>query len=122
MSVSILHPKRLALYVLLSGLDLFLTYKLFKVGGGHVYESNPIADAWLKSYGWFGMTLFKLMSMAVVGGVAIYISVQRPRMGSGLLTFACISVAGVVLYSLTLVQYRSEEHTSELQSPMYLVC
>jgi Domain of unknown function (DUF5658) len=105
MSVSILHPKRLALYVVLSGLDLFLTYKLFKVGGGHVYESNPIADAWLKSYGWFGMTLFKLMSMLVVGGVAVYISVHRPRMGSGLLTFACISVAGVVLYSLTLVQY-----------------
>jgi Domain of unknown function (DUF5658) len=105
MSVSILHPKRLALYVLLSGLDLFLTYKLFKVGGGHVYESNPIADAWLKSYGWVGMTLFKVMSMVVVGGVAVYISVQRPRMGSGLLTFACISVAGVVLYSLTLVQY-----------------
>jgi len=113
MSVSILHPKRLALYVLLSGLDLFLTYKLFKVGGGHVYESNPIADAWLKSYGWFGMTLFKLMSMAVVGGVAIYISVQRPRMGSGLLTFACISVAGVVLYSLTLVQYFGKSFASE---------
>ncbi|HMC87941.1 MAG TPA: hypothetical protein VKI17_00270, partial [Gemmataceae bacterium] len=65
------------------------------------------------SYGWFGMTLFKLMSMAVVVGVAIYISVQRPRMGSGLLTFACISVAGVVLYSLTLVQYFGKSFASE---------
>jgi len=105
MSVATLHPRRLALYIVLSAVDLLLTYQLIKLGGGYIYESNPLADAWLRSYGWPGVAFFKLMSIFVVGGVAVYVSIYRPATGSRLMTFACVAVACVVIYSASLVHY-----------------
>jgi hypothetical protein len=99
------HPGRLFLYAVLSLLDLVLTYRLMQSSGGHVYESNPIANAWLSKYGWAGLTAFKMASMGLVSMAAILISVRHPQMGARVLTFACSAVAAVVLYSCSLLNF-----------------
>jgi hypothetical protein len=102
MSANILHPVRLTLYTLLSVADLGLTYTLIQQGNGEVYESNPIAEAWLSSYGWIGLALYKLAIILIVGAVAAFVSLSRPRTGGHILTFACLAVAVVVSYSIHL--------------------
>jgi hypothetical protein len=99
MSVKNLQPCKLFVYALLSATDLLLTYRLVQHTGGVVYESNPIANAWLHSYGWMGLAVFKLAAILLVAGVAIYVSRHRPATAARLLSFACCAVAGVVLYS-----------------------
>jgi len=102
MSVNIFHPVRLTLYAVLSVADLGLTYVLIQRGNGEVYESNPIAEAWLSSYGWTGLALYKLVIILIVGAVSAFVSLSRPRTGGHILTFACLAVAGVVTYSIHL--------------------
>ncbi len=103
-----LHPGKFGLYLVLSLLDLFLTYRLLQVSDGHVYESNPIANAWLNRYGWAGLTTFKVMSMILVASATVCISLRHPRTGGGILTFACSALAVVVLYSCSLINYVSK--------------
>ena len=95
-------PIRLTLYALLSCADLALTYMLIRTGEGEVYESNPIAEAWLNSYGWTGLALYKLGIVLIVATLAAFISLSRPRTGGHVLSFACLSVALVVGYSVHL--------------------
>jgi hypothetical protein len=102
MSVHVFHPVRLSLFVILSVADLCLTYALILHGDGEVYESNPIAEAWLSSYGWAGLALFKLAIILVVATLAAFVSLSRPRTGGHILTFACLAVASVVGYSIHL--------------------
>jgi hypothetical protein len=102
MIANIFHPVRLTLYTLLSVADLGLTYALIQQGDGDVYESNPIAEAWLSAYGWTGLALFKVAIILIVAAVAAFVSLSRPRTGGHILTFACLAVAMVVGYSLHL--------------------
>jgi hypothetical protein len=94
-----LHPAKLVLFALLSVADLFMTWQLVQATDGKVYESNPVANAWLTSFGWAGLTVFKALAMLLVALTAAYVSIYRPRAGGGILTFACTATAFVVLYS-----------------------
>jgi hypothetical protein len=76
-----------------------MTWYLVQGSGGHVYESNPVAGAWLESFGWAGLMVFKGLAILLVGGSALYISYHRPRVAGRVLVFACAVTAGVVLYS-----------------------
>jgi uncharacterized membrane protein len=111
------HPVRFALYVVLSLVDLALTYALIQQGDGEVYESNPIAEAWLSSYGWIGLALFKLAIIVIVGLVAAFVSLSRPRTGGHILTFACLAVAVVVTYSVHL-SFAEQLHAKFIRSPV----
>jgi Domain of unknown function (DUF5658) len=102
MSISALHPRRLLLFATLSLLDLALTYKVVRSGGGYVYESNPIANEWLTRFGWTGLAFFKILAMFIAVFSVALISLYRPRTGSVLLNFACLAVSGVVVYSFSL--------------------
>ena len=102
MSISTLHPRRLLLFATLSLLDLALTYKVVRSGGGYVYESNPIANEWLTRFGWSGLAFFKILAMSIAVFSLILVSLYRPRTGSCLLNFACLAVSGVVVYSFSL--------------------
>jgi hypothetical protein len=102
MSISALHPRRLLLFATLSLLDLALTYKVVRSGGGYVYESNPIANEWLTRFGWTGLAFFKILAMSIAVFSVALISLYRPRTGSVLLNFACLAVSGVVVYSFSL--------------------
>jgi hypothetical protein len=94
-----LHIAKLTLFNLLSGADLLLTWRLIRRGQGLVYECNPIASAWLSSFGWAGLVAFKLAMMATIGFLAILISVRHPKVSGRILLFGCLVTAAVVIYS-----------------------
>jgi hypothetical protein len=107
MSLATFHPKKLSIFAALSFADLLLTYQLLQKTGGSVYESNPIANAWLVSYGWAGLVVFKLIAIAVLVSVAGVLSLRQPRLAGEVITFACVAVGGVVLYSCSLMNWLS---------------
>lgn len=100
-----LHPGKLTLFGLLGLADLVLTWRLVRGGHGAVYESNPVAGAWLDSYGWPGLAVFKVLAMLLVGLSILYVSFHRPRIGGRLLMFGCVVTAGVVAYSCFLMGF-----------------
>jgi len=101
-NIGSLHAGKLILFASLSAVDLYLTNHLLQQSGGCVYESNPIASAWLASYGWPGLIAFKAVSMFLVITACSFISISRPRMGGMVLSFACTALAAVVIYSFSL--------------------
>ena len=94
----------LALFLVLSTADLFMTVLLLMGGEGKVIEANPIARAWLLKYHLTGLIMFKVAIMALVSGVGLIISLYRPETGKRLLTFACMVVGVVVLYSYNILK------------------
>jgi hypothetical protein len=93
----------LCLFAILSLADLSLTWFLLNYSGGKIYESNPIASAWLASYGWAGLIIYKVMGLLLVGGVATFISLRQPETGKRVLTFAICALAAVTVYSYYLL-------------------
>src|SRR4051794_8336733 len=96
------HPRKQLLFVLLSLADLSLTWWLVDRSGGQVYESNPLASWWLRSYGWFGLAGFKVGEVFLVLGLAVVIAHSRVRAGARILEFACTTLGFLVLYSVSL--------------------
>jgi hypothetical protein len=105
MSLAAFHPKKLSIFAVLSVADLLLTYQLLQKTGGSVYEGNPIANAWLVAYGWAGLVVFKITAIIVLVSVAGVLSLRQPRLAGEVLTFACVTVGGVVVYSCTLMNW-----------------
>jgi hypothetical protein len=95
----IVYPRRLLLFTMLSLMDLLLTCYLLRQGHGQVYESNPLAAWWLTHFGWAGLVGFKVLAVIFVGCLAVVISLRHLRRGGQFLTFACMVVAGVLVYS-----------------------
>jgi hypothetical protein len=96
---------KLILFGVLSVADFLLTWGLIEGGGGQVYETNPIADWWLQSYGWSGLAFFKFLIVGVFTASAVLICLHRPRAGRHLVTFGCVAVAVVVIYSCVLTGF-----------------
>jgi hypothetical protein len=96
------HARKILLFGLLSAADLFLTWRLLRQADGQVYESNPIANWWLVSYGWPGLAAFKLAVVVLAMGLSIVLSRAHPRAGARVLEFACSALLVVVLYSCSL--------------------
>jgi len=94
---------RMALFTLLSVVDLALTWVLLQYSGGVVYESNPIANALLAHHGWAGMVIFKLSDILLVASIILVLSFFQPRAARRVLTLACLIVGCVTLYSGYLV-------------------
>jgi len=94
--------RALLVFLILSVADLFLTRKLIYGGEGAVFESNPVANWCLTTYGWGGLTAFKLGIVSVIGILAGSLAFWRPRTSELILVFACGAQSAVVLYSLFL--------------------
>ncbi len=105
MDTPLMPWRKVCFYALLSVTDLALTWLLINTGQGVIYESNPIADAWLSQYGWLGLACFKALCAGLVIVLSLLIALRLPRAGSGILTFACVATAAVNLYSLALFGY-----------------
>jgi len=93
----------LCLFAVLSFADLSLTWFLLNYSGGKIYESNPIASAWLASYGWAGLIIYKIMGLFLVAGVATFISFRKPETGKRVLAFAICALTAVTVYSYYLL-------------------
>ena len=106
-----LHPMILVCYGLLGIADLCLTLYLIRAGGGSVYESNPIAGAWLLWYGSAGLAIYKILAMVLFAGCTILVSLRRPNAGARLLKLACGITGVVVIYSAFLANNVSKTPT-----------
>lgn len=98
----------LLFFAFLSVCDLTLTWWLLTCHGDWVYESNPVANWFLTIFGWTGITVFKLVMVAVVLVCACRISRRRPRLAKRVLTGGCLVLAGVVFYSCCLAKSVSD--------------
>ena len=90
-------------FVLVSALDLFMTYILLRQKGMHFIESNPVAGRFYADYGLKGMIYFKFGMVALVCVIAQIVVKHRPRTAKWLLNGATLVVAGVVVYSFMLM-------------------
>jgi hypothetical protein len=97
------HKRRTLVFVVLSSLDLLLTWRLLETSDGQVYESNPIASWFLVYTGWLGLVGFKAVAVLFASGLTTMLTCLRPRMGGFILSLACVIVGGVVVYSSSLV-------------------
>ena len=96
---------RLFLFLVLSLADLLITILLL-MGSPHTAEEvNPIARAWLVNYDWQGLIVFKALVVAIVSAIGVYISLRQPDTGRKVLTFACLVVGLVVIYSYRLLTH-----------------
>jgi len=105
--------RRISTFGLLSVGDLALTWVLLHLGAATIYESNPIAAAWLHAYGWAGLAFFKGTCVSLVAILALMLALRIPRAAGRVLTFACLAVGAVNLYSVALIGY-VEWHASPL--------
>lgn len=90
-------------FVLVSTLDVFMTYVLLRQPGGRFVESNPIARYFIYGWGVKGMVGFKLSMTAFVCVISQIVYQRRPLVAKWLLNGATLVVAGVVIYSLMLM-------------------
>ena len=98
----------LSAFLVLSLADLFLTWKLLQRGDERILESNPVAARCLASYGWGGITAFKLGLVVLVAVLAGCVARWRPRTGESILIFGCGAVSTVVLHSVFLGWFASK--------------
>jgi hypothetical protein len=110
----------LSVFVVLSLADLFLTWKLIHLSDGLVFESNPVAGWWLDTWGWGGMTAFKLGMILVVGALAGGLAYLRPRTSELILVFACGAQSAVVLDSVFLTRWIDEQRTGLTADELWL--
>jgi hypothetical protein len=97
------QPLALLCYATLGTADLVLTLYLIQRSGGRVYEGNPVAGAWLSSYGSIGLAAYKALAMVLFAGCVVLVSLRHPTTGKRLLRVACVVTGGVVVYSAFLV-------------------
>ena len=91
------------LFVLVSAMDVFMTYILLSQDGGQFVESNPVARFFIYGWGVKGMVYFKFAMVAFVCVLSQIIARHRPRTARWLLLGATAVVALVVAYSLKLL-------------------
>jgi len=97
------------LFVLVSALDVFMTYILLSHSNGLFYESNPVARFFIREWGPKGMVYFKFVMVAFVCVVAQIIARRKPEVARWLLLGATGVVGFVVVYSLRLLLVHGQQ-------------
>jgi hypothetical protein len=87
-----------AWYVLLNLCDIVATWALLRRDSGFV-ESNPVARWFFHGWGFRGMVWFKLAMVALVVVIAQAVARKNEPLARTLLTFGCIVVGCVFIYS-----------------------
>lgn len=86
------------LLVLLSILDLLVTYSLLRHPDGLHYEANPIAQWWFARWNIAGMTAFKFTAIALGIASAEIVERRRPGVGRAILLVGITAVLYAVGY------------------------
>lgn len=87
-------------FVVLSLGDLVVTWWLLECSGRLVCEGNPIADWWLRHYGWLGLASFKSSMVLLVIVLTALTARKRPQVATRTLRFACAALVMVMLHSV----------------------
>jgi hypothetical protein len=71
----------------------------------------------LAEYGWPGLVVFKVGILSIVIIVVLFLAVYRPGTGRRLLTFGCVVLALVALYSVYLLTSGAGAHSKRRSIP-----
>ena len=88
--------------VIVSALDVVMTYSLLTRGDGGFIESNPFAGYFLDRWGMAGMAYFKASMTLLVCVITQIVARQNSRLARQVLELATLIVAVVVIYSVWL--------------------
>jgi hypothetical protein len=86
--------------IVLSLLDLLVTYVLLYNFFPEVYEANPVAQWFFLRWNILGMTLFKFSLVASVIVMGEVIERHRRGLGQIIMIFACVAASAVVFQGL----------------------
>ena len=89
-----------SVFIAINVMDIFMTYLLLSTGG---IETNPIANYFQQRWGFDGMILLKMLSVAFVSVLAQVIAVKDIAAAKRLLIIGSLIVFGVVVYSAMLL-------------------
>ncbi len=117
------HSRKLLLFVVLSLVDLALTFFLVGQSGGGAYEWNPVASWWLVRFGWAGLAGFKLSIVLVIAGLTLVISWRRSRTAGQVLGFGCVALLAVIVHGGLLVPgvLADADHVGRLEGQTLLL-
>ncbi len=90
------------LLIVLSLLDLLMTYVLLRQGHLGFYEANPIARWWFVRWNIKGMIAFKFGVIAIVVAICEIVERQRPGWGRAILWLGSLAAGVAVLRGLQL--------------------
>ncbi len=107
------HPRKQALFALLSLADLALTCWLLGRPDGRVYEANPLAGWWLARHGLAGLICWKGVTVLLVLGLVAVIARHRPRAAGSVLSLGCACLLLVVVHSVALCRADTGPRTPE---------
>ena len=96
-----LLEKEKTLFVIVNSLDVLFTNLLISTGS--FVEYNPLADFFISHFGMLGMTLFKLVLVAMVMFVVNIIAGRTYSTARAVLNFGSLITGAVVLYSAYLL-------------------
>ena len=96
------HPQETLFLVLVSGLDVVMTYNLLTRGDGGFTESNPIARYFLDRWGMPGMAYFKMTMTLLVCVITQIVARKNSVLAKQVLELATLIIVVVVIYSVVL--------------------
>jgi len=106
-----------ATFLMLSGIDFFLTWKLIAADDSEISEINPVASWVLQSFGWGGLAVYKVSLVAAIACVVFAIAWRRRMVAESVSIFGCGAQAAVVISSLLLLQGRNHHADAKADVP-----
>lgn len=96
------HPQETLILVVVSALDVIMTYYLLTRDEGGFTESNPIAKYFLDRWGMAGMAYFKASMTMVVCVITQIVARKNSVLAKQVLGLATLIIVAVVIYSVRL--------------------
>ncbi len=96
------HPQETLILVVVSALDVIMTYYLLTRDEGGFTESNPIAKYFLDRWGMAGMAYFKASMTLVVCVITQIVARKNSVLAQQVLGLATLIIVAVVIYSVRL--------------------
>ncbi len=96
------HPQETLILVVVSALDVIMTYYLLTRDDGGFTESNPIAKYFLDRWGIAGMAYFKGSMTLLVCVITQIVARKNSVLARQVLGLATLIIVAVVIYSVRL--------------------
>jgi Domain of unknown function (DUF5658) len=96
------HPQETLILVVVSALDVIMTYYLLTRDDGGFTESNPIAKYFLDRWGMAGMAYFKVSMTLLVCTITQIVARKNSVLAQQVLGLATLIIVAVVIYSVRL--------------------
>ena len=98
----VVNPQETFILIVVSGLDVIMTYTLLTRGDGGFTESNPFARFFLDRWGMAGMAYFKAIMTLVVCLITQIVARKNRSLARQVLELATLIIVAVVIYSVGL--------------------